>query len=367
MRLTHRRFRQFVVAGITAVALLGTAVALVPATSDAANNRTCRPHHHHRHCGTTTTTRPSSTTTRASSTTTATTMPATTTTTSTSGVRPLPATLDGITFDNDADIGTAQLAAQLAMVEALPHMPTVRIVFDTGTTPADYTRAVAALHPYAFLMGELVDSSDLKSVSAAAYHAKTASFIAAFGPSIDIYEVGNEVNGNWTGTSASVEAKIVDAYQQVQSAGLTAALTLWENAWAPDHCGDGQGELTAQDFSAQFVPASMRLSIPYVFVSWYPTQCTGLPNDDVPVVTISAEMQGLHALYPAARVGFGELGLPNAVNASTTARAQGIVAYYYGLNLGLAYYAAFDGWWYSAEDAVPISKPIGQSLVAAMP
>lgn len=366
MRLTHRRFRQLVVTGIASVAALGTTVALIPSSSQAAT-RVCRPHHHHHHrCETTTTTAARSTTTRASSTTSATTMPATTTTTSASGVRLLPATLDGITFDNDADIGTAQLAAQVAMVEALPHMPTVRIVFDTGTTPADYTRAVAALHPHAFLMGELVDSSDLKSVSPAAYHAKTASFIAAFGPTIDIYEVGNEVNGNWTGTNASVEAKIVDAYQQVQAAGLTAALTLWENAWAPDHCGDGQGELTAQDFSAQFVPASMRLSIPYVFVSWYPTQCVGLTNDDVPMFTVSTEMQGLHALYPAAHVGFGELGLPNAVNANTTTRAQAIIGYYYGLDLGLAYFTGFDGWWYSAEDAVPISKPVGQSLVAAM-
>lgn len=240
----------------------------------------------------------------------------------------------------------------------------MRIVLDAGSSPADYTRAVAALNPVSYLMAELVDSSDVKSTSATAYHAKTASFLAAF-PQIPIWEVGNEVNGNWLGSYSDVAAKVIDAFDLVHSSGHLAALTLWENSWAPDHCGDGSSELTAQQFSSQYLPEAMRRVVDYALVSWYPTQCSGLGNVDVPAATIAGEMTGLAALYPNAHVGFGELGLPNAASSSTLATAQNIASYYYRLQLA-APYVAGGFWWYWAEDAVPASKPLWATLSAAM-
>jgi hypothetical protein len=49
-------------------------------------------------------------------------------------------------------------------------------------------------------MGELVDSSDMILYTLQQYHGRTAQYLSTLGSKIDIWEVGNEVNGNWTGT-----------------------------------------------------------------------------------------------------------------------------------------------------------------------
>lgn len=274
-------------------------------------------------------------------------------------VRVPPAPLYGATLDNDSGAGNAKVAAQRASLDALPHMPTTRIVFDPGTKPANYEKAITALRPVSYIVGELEDSSALRRTSLTQYQAKARAFVDRFGADVDIYEVGNEVNGNWTGDYPTVATKIYDAWAIVHDARLPSMLTLWYNPG----CKGSARELDPLAFSRQYVPLAMRNGLDYVTVSYYETQCNNYRPS--PAVLTSFFTQ-LHGLYPNARLGFGEIGIPNRVTSKTLSRAQSIALYYYGLDLNLSYYVGWYAWWYFAEDAVPASKPMWATLAEAM-
>lgn len=276
------------------------------------------------------------------------------------GMRALPSPLYGVTLDNDSGAGATQLNNQAASLTALPHMPTARIVFDEGQVPSDYQAAVNALQPKAYLMGELLDSESMKVATVAQYQARASQYVSAFGSQIDLWEVGNEVNGNWTGNYTDVAAKITAATNVVTAASKRNALTLWYN----DQCGDGPSELDPVAFSQQYLPAATRDAQHYVLISYYQTQC----NDIQPTVaTLTTHFQQLHALFPNALLGFGEVGLPDPATSGTQAKAQSIINYYYKLKINLPYYIGGYFYWYYAEDCVPYAtKPIWQTLHDAM-
>jgi hypothetical protein len=81
-------------------------------------------------------------------------------------------------------------------------------------------------------MGELVDSSHVPRYTLQQYHDRTAQYLSALGNQVDMWEIGNEVNGNWTGAYSDVSAKIYDAWQQVHAAGKRSELTLSGGAGA---------------------------------------------------------------------------------------------------------------------------------------
>jgi len=149
-------------------------------------------------------------------------------------LRPLPTPHYGVTVDDVADLGGI-----VASTEALPSMPTTRITFDVHEPASYYAPAVHALHPVSYLMGELLDSSESRKIGVAAYARRVASYLAAFDGLVDVWEIGNEVNGDWTGRYGTVAAKLVRAYDEVAGAGQRSALTLYDNVG----CGDGPREL----------------------------------------------------------------------------------------------------------------------------
>lgn len=252
--------------------------------------------------------------------------------------------LYGVTVDDVSNI-----ARVVASEEAMPYMPTTRVYLDPSEPAAYYKPALEQLAPHSYIMGEILDSSDMKAQTVAGEQARVSSLLSTLGSNVDIWEVGDEVNGNWTGPYSQGAQMVIDTYDQVAAAGYKSALTLYENSWGPDHCGDGASELTPQQYSSRYLPAAVRDGINYVLLSWYPTQCAGL-SGDVPVSTITSEVQALHALYPNASIGFGELGLPNPTNPSNEALAQHLMAYYYGAAVHEPYYIGGGFWWYWDED-----------------
>jgi hypothetical protein len=257
--------------------------------------------------------------------------------------------LYGLTVDD-----VSNLPQIVDSLRRLPHRPTTRIVFDLNEPAGYYSRAVSAMRPVSNLMGELLDSSDERRVSPAAYSARVRSYLAALGGKIDLWEIGNEVNGNWLGPYRDVEAKLVAAYNQVSSAHHTA-LTLYYNAG----CGDGASELDPLAFSRRFVPARVRRGLNFVLLSYYEQECNGIRPS---AATWTSYFARLHRLYPHAQLGFGEIGLTNPVDDSTLSYAQAMIRYYYGLALRLRYYVGGYFWWYGAEDLVPYSKPLFGAL-----
>jgi hypothetical protein len=134
--------------------------------------------------------------------------------------RPLPDTLWGVTLDNTADIGAGALSQEVASLAALPAMPITRVVMDVGTKPAAYATALKALHPVTYVMAELGDSSEMRHRSASSYQRFEQALVTADAGSVDLWEVGNEVNGEWVGSSTTEMAKVTDAYDSVTASGV---------------------------------------------------------------------------------------------------------------------------------------------------
>ena len=266
----------------------------------------------------------------------------------------LPRTLFGVTADD-----VSGLAGLVAGARHLPSMPTTRVYFDAAEPPRYYTAAVTALRPVSYLMGELLDSSNEAHISTDAYRARVRAYLAAFGRDIDIWEIGNEVNGNWTGPYPLVEAKLTTAYREVSALGRLSALTLYDNAG----CGDGRGELSPLAFSRRYVPSDVRAGLRYVFLSYYEDSCGGARPS---VAAWTGSFRALHVLYPHARLGFGEIGMSQPVTSATLGAAAALLRYYYGLPIRLPYFTGGYFWWYYAEDCLPYqSKPLWPALVRA--
>jgi hypothetical protein len=264
------------------------------------------------------------------------------------------APLYGVTIDKIAT--TPRIVEALA---ALPRRPTTRVYFEPHREASYYSAALAQIHAASDVMGELLDSSDEKALSTGAYDAHVEEYLGALSGSVDIWEVGNEVNGNWTGPYETVSAKLTEAYSDVTGAGGRSALTLYENSFGPEHCGDGESEPTPVQFTERWVPADVAAGLDYVLLSYYPTQCGGrMPGN----AEVAAELQRLHALYPNAQLGLGEVGLPRPASKRKTGEAKAIMQWAYSLDPGLSYYAGGYFWWYGWQDALKPKARLGGAL-----
>src|SRR4051794_2928791 len=175
----------------------------------------------------------------------------------------------GVTLDNDAGISKAKLAAQTQALSSLPTRPWARVVADIGTTPADFARALPAVHTVASTILELGDSSEVKNQTTDGYAAWVQSLTSAYASQVDVWEVGNEVNGEWVGTPAAEMARVQAAYDAVKAVGGKTMLTLYynPNCWAnsANHMFTWLGNGN--------VPAAMASGLDYVTISYYPGDC----------------------------------------------------------------------------------------------
>lgn len=265
--------------------------------------------------------------------------------------------LYGVTIDRITGI-TKVVAAE----KSLPERPTTRLYFNVSEPASYYVSAVRLLHTVSRVMGELLDSSDATSISTSAFQSRVEDYLDTLESSVNLWEIGNEVNGNWTGPYATGAAKIDEAYGDVTEAGGEAALTLYANEYGPNHCGDGVSELTPVQYSEQYVPSAVRDGLTYVFESYYPTECGNTYPTDAQVAT---EMLALHSLYPNARLGFGEVGLPRPVTRRTLVAGEAVMRWAYGLDPGLPYYVGGYFWWYASEDAFEGKALLAGSLRSA--
>ncbi|WP_145795935.1 hypothetical protein [Kitasatospora atroaurantiaca] len=231
----------------------------------------------------------------------------------------------------------------VASLEALPQRPTERIVFDQGEPPSAYTAAVAALQPISYLMAEPVDSSQVAGASLADYHARTAALLAAFGTRIDLWEVGNEINGEWLGSAADVTAKVADSYRQVAAAGGRTAITLYYN---PNCSEDTAHQMLP--WTRENVPQDLKNGLDYVLVSYYEDNCH---HYRPPLSEWNQVFTELAQLFPHARVGFGENGTSERT-APLDQKAEQLT-HYYTLPVTAPRYMGGHFWWYYAEDMLP--------------
>lgn len=265
-----------------------------------------------------------------------------------------PAGVYGVTLDDITGI-----ADSVAALAALPHRATTRIVFDEGQAPAYYAQAVPAVHAVSDVMGEILDSQFVRDASVAAYTQRTSDYLAAFPGSVDIWEVGNEINGNWleaaSGGPADVAAKMTGAFDLVKSAGGRTALTLYG-------CSDSDAAHDMFSWVDAHVPARMRSGLDFVLVSYYEGDC-GAPRSDWPAV-----FRQLRAQFPASSLGFGECGAVDSKGGEITdvAAETAYLDRYYRMSIAEPGYVGGYFWWFFHQEMVPKTKPMFAVLSAAV-
>jgi hypothetical protein len=253
-------------------------------------------------------------------------------------------TLFGVTIDS-----VWNLDPVIDSLARLARRPTVRVVFDPGVSASEYASGVARVHRVGNVMGELVDSFAVASINEAAYQARATQFVNALSGSVDIWEVGNEVNGEWLGTTASVVKKITSAYSVVANRGQPTALTLYynEGCWAKP-----ENEMFA--WAEANIPNQMKQKLDFVLISYYEDDCNHL-KPDWPSV-----FQKLGRMFPNSKLGFGEVGTTEA-----KAKVGSIESHYAIRNLTPNFIGGYF-WWYFIEDMVPVGTPAWDALNTAI-
>lgn len=238
-----------------------------------------------------------------------------------------------------------------AVVDALAHLsrtPTVRIVFDEGMDAPHYAAPVAAIRHVAYVMGELADSSTLKQYTAPQLHERAATYLRTLGSNVDIWEIGNEINGEWTGSTRDVIDKTQAAYDAIKQRGGRTALTLYYN----EGCAEAPSRAMF-DWTERNVPPGLRNGVDYVFISFYEDDCKIAPPD------WNAVFDRLGRLFPQAMLGFGEVGTRHAAGKGA------LIAHYYGLSIAHPRFVGGYFWWYFRQDMVPRTRPLWRSIDAA--
>jgi hypothetical protein len=253
-----------------------------------------------------------------------------------------PARIWGVTVDR-----VQPLDAILEAVRALPRRMTVRVVLDDGVPPETYRDLIEGLAPGADVMAELADSYDFKTLDRPGMAEKTRRYLDAFGPQVAIWEVGNEVNGDWLGPEAEVVAKVTDAFDQVKARGGRTALTLYY--WGgPDGLAP---EIHMARWALAHLPARMLVGLDYVFVSYYEDYFPARHRPDWERV-----FHVLGRAFPDSLLGLGEVGALRDGNHEDRVRR------YYGLRVDHPRYVGGCFWWTFATDMVPRARPMWRAL-----
>jgi hypothetical protein len=263
--------------------------------------------------------------------------------------------------------------------------PTARVVFDEGVDrvfhtygidASAYVEPVSIIGANARVMGELLDSLFMPSYSVEQYRARACEYRAELGHLVDVWEVGNEINGEWLGSSAT--EKMMTAIEVFRSdratfegtlcpgftlrpdeRPFTLELTLYyngtynggvastDNCWAePDHAMLMWANTTFGDGGPA---AALRSSLDSILVSYYEDDCNGIQPAWQPV------FDELGVIFPDAALGFGECGTTDAALKPTY-----VDRYYHGMDSNDASFANmrvdhphFVGgnfWWYFSDD-----------------
>ncbi|MBC5785787.1 hypothetical protein H8N03_22800 [Ramlibacter sp. USB13] len=248
----------------------------------------------------------------------------------------------GVTTD---DPNTAT-AAQVEALAALPRRVTLRVVLDQGTEPADYVDSVRKLAAVSDVMALPLDSSDMARLTPAEAGARARRYMEALGESVPVWEVGNEVNGDWVG--ADPVGKIAATFDAARAYGKKTALTFYyENPATPGHA-----MLPWIDAN---IPAGHRLrtGLDYVLVSYYEDQNRGhrLSQEE-----IDAIFSGLARRFPNAKVGFGEFGWGRRIPADAATRAE-LIERFHGTTSSEPAFVGGGFYWHFRQTMSPRSKP----------
>lgn len=278
--------------------------------------------------------------------------------------------------------------------------PTARVVLDEGvdqvfstygTDASAYVAPVTNIAAHAVVMGELLDSFYVADYSVAQYRARACEYRATLGHLVDLWEIGNEVNGEWLGEAvidklaAATEVFVAAPAHfgslcpgfQLQPAEkpVRIVLTLYYNGTyndgvaSQDNCWDQPEHAMEAWTQAHFATAGavgtevIKPHLDYVLVSYYEDDCDSIQPawQDV--------FDALGDVFPGAKLGIGECGTTN-----TAQKALYAERYYLGMDSSAPeltnmvvdhprYVGGFF-WWYFSDDLT--NEPVYAVLQRAL-
>lgn len=263
-----------------------------------------------------------------------------------------PQRIYGVTITNP----WRKLPQTVQALAGLAHKPTARVVFDEGVSAVEYQPVVAEIRKAAFVMGELLDSQYVKTYSVEAYRQRANEYLNTLGMYVDIWEIGNEINGEWLGDTPSVVAKMRAAYDLVKGRNGRTALTLYFNQGC---LSNKNNEMFA--WTQANVPDYMKQGLDYVMVSYYEDDCNGLQPD------WQAVFDKLGRMFPSSLLAIGESGT------AKSARKEDYVNRYYRMTVSHPRFVHGGFWWYfdasrkgGGGDMVPMTNRLWSVLNEAI-
>jgi len=271
-------------------------------------------------------------------------------------VEPLKNPVYGVTLDD-----LTKLDAIIASLQNLPYRPTVRVVFDPGTPASDYYAPLLRLHSVAYVMGEIYDSYYFPT-TLSTYQARTQELVSQLKNTVDVWEIANEINGEWLRNNPSGTNSVVNSQEQqigqmvaaantiVKSNGGKTAITLYYN---DDSKGTNCWE-KPQDYwktwPMNFLSSTVRQQADYALFSYYPYQdCPGLSP------SWKNDFAALESIFPNAKVGFGEIGTSD-ISAPASVQQNLIKTYYPMVNtMNDPRFIGGFFWWNYVEQMLPYS------------
>ena len=260
----------------------------------------------------------------------------------------------GVTLDDVSSIN-----AIVASLTHLPYKPTVRVVFDPGTSAADYYAPLVKLHQVAYVMGEVMDSYYFP-VDPTTYSARTNELVSTLKNVVDVWEIASGPTATATSQEQQIGQMVGNAYDIVKGAGGLVSVTMYYN-------DDGKGtncyELPMDSWrtwATNFLPSRVRQGADYALFSYYPYQdCPGLNP------SWANDFKLLESIFPIAKVGFGEIGT-SSTSAPLSVQQNLIKSYYPMGTTTMAADPRFIGgyfWWNYVEQMLPYSTSSYWSLL----
>lgn len=276
--------------------------------------------------------------------------------------------IHGVTVDDRNDIRDDLFLKKL--LTSLGHLsvtPTTRIVYAPGNkngsfSANSYLDATTQIRSVGPVLGQPVDSFYMKCFTPAEYLSRFKDYVNTLGKVVDIWEVGNEINGEWlfgtteecvpqasvkTTSQADVVTKMTDTYDYLKSQGKVAELTLYYNTPCVRPAANEMFGWVNDD-----VPARMKTGLDYVLVSYYELDCNGIRPDWQQVFT------QLAALFPNAKLGFSEFGWSDSRPADDSV-IKDLIHRTYAVHPNVPNWVGGGFYWEFAIDMVPYDPASG--------
>jgi hypothetical protein len=250
----------------------------------------------------------------------------------------------GVTFDRVR--GGDDLASVRRLVGGDPRDGWVRLVFDRERGPEHYAPTVEAAHAAGLrVVGQFLDSSEMRRIGPADWRRRVERYVSGL-PTVDQWEVGNEVNGSWLGPQVVEKVRFAAAHVKARTRATTLLTLHWQ-------MGEEGPASSVFSWSSRHLSASLLRHVDDIGLSVYP--------EDHPLgAAFDRVMRTLHARFPHQRIGVTELGYASGDLGLTwwwgspqdRLRGRAAVArLYQAAVLGYPYSGGGVYWWYYLQEA----------------